>query len=210
MYHQINGAETEVASAAMICRAGENTNAVMFDVMGPPSRVMAVTSFFLEHGKIGCQDMDGYAYHGREKMLHYTRDVQPVPRNPKMLQASDTWVHSIVMLKIFGEIDHEQMSDWFPSPTSVRFGILLEDGQDVIMSFYLRLRKFVEKTPLSADWREWLWQEFQAKSWIQSCTTCFGTWHAWIVQFQEQELASMISAAIKARVPEIVSIFGEG
>ena len=208
MYQQLEGAGVSTASLNFICRNTDIGENVFFDTMGTPSRVKATLSDFLDHGKIGCESEDGYGWHGRWN-LHYMMKIQKLPAG-ETPQITDTWVHGFVMLKIFGtEIDHEHLEDWFPSPGAARFGLLLKNGQDVEMEFYLRLRRFVEKTPLAAEWRGWLFRLFTEKRWIHECRTCFGEYRAWIAAFEEEKLQDAISGAIRQRQPEVVAIFGE-
>lgn len=208
MYQRLEGAGVSTASLNFICHNTDIGESVFFDTMGTPSRVKATLSDFLDHGKIGCESEDGYGWHGRWN-LHYMMKIQKLPAG-KTPQITDTWVHGFVMLKIFGtEIDHEHLEDWFPSPGAARFGLLLKNGQDVEMEFYLRLRRFVEKTPLAAEWRNWLFKLFTKERWIHECRTCFGEYRAWIVAFEEKKLQDAISGAIRQRQSEVVAIFGE-
>lgn len=84
-----------------------------------------------------------------------------------------------------------------------QFTIVTREKADIPILFF---RHLDEKTdiPIDPSWVRWLWKAFQKEKWLTRLRTLAGEFKGYHFDFHPARLHELISAAIKARVPEIV------
>lgn len=84
-----------------------------------------------------------------------------------------------------------------------QFTIVTLEKADIPTLFF---RHLDEKTdiPIDPSWVRWLWKTFQKEKWLTKLRTLAGDFKGYHFDFHPARLQELISAAMKAKVPEII------
>ena len=83
------------------------------------------------------------------------------------------------------------------------FSLITQDKKDIPILFFRHLDEQID-IPIDPSWVRWLWKTFQKEKWLHKLRTLVGDFKGYHFNFHPARLHELISAAIKARVPEIV------
>lgn len=206
-FHDIYAAGVDVhGSHACVSEAKE---LVYLSVLGPESSVNAVLAAALEDEAVSISRWQEGVTFVRRSPLHYMKLVRPLGSGKRLRRASDKWVHGFLILKVLlNTIDADHQEDWWPKEGMCQFGMLLpvsSTEEQIAQACYNRLRLYLKKTPIHAEWKLWLWRRLQGR--VTMFSAVLGNQQAYIVLVHEAWLQDEIQDALRKREPELVGIF---
>ena len=185
MLYKIKCQGIEAYCTDLIVDKETNQHIYLLGVAGYQSAVKGILANMLK-GESLSVDIKGESCWVERLSTNYLMKIKKMPSE---------YCHGTTLIKIGTDQDNDH------SPYR-EFLLINEDPIEVKRPFYDHVDQKTE-VPLHPSWTDWLWQVFGEKGWITRLETLVGRYEAYLVNFNQDELSTDITEAIKQKVPAI-------